>query len=234
LCKTREFGVGNALNIPGITSWEEEISEQPVNYIQIDGSKETIRITDIRDLREYKRFLNMCSLYAGRYDFMPVVSEATWSKALNEASKLKVARTATEDVSLKGRIKEHLGNYLRIHTSTGTSRLELDLGKVYEDGNSDRVYFKLKGFMEYLERAAKMRISEQLVSEILRNHIGAKFQDNLRITKEDIDEDAKRGPSIYGPKKQIKDRIRNVWWVSLNTFEEHPPIAVPPLPAEKL
>src|SRR3954452_20084604 len=50
-------GIGD---IPVIVSWEKINSEEPIWYVTIQGSNGSMRITDARDITDYKRFINEC------------------------------------------------------------------------------------------------------------------------------------------------------------------------------
>lgn len=212
LCRTREYGVGGSqLQLPVITSWTMVESDKPFWDMTIAGSDDVMRIDDVRNLADYKRFREACMSQLGRFEFLPRVADITWAKALAEARpQMKVVR-ASEDTTRRGVLFDHLENFLT-NRSVGHWREELLGGKPWFDEENDRFCVLLRAFTKYLDQEKMRNVTEQECADLFKS-IGGKRLDDMRL---------KEGR-----------RIRNVWVLPRERFQAPPEVPAPP-PAKEV
>jgi hypothetical protein len=153
-----EAGESKANEIPTIVSWRKIISEDPVWYVTIKGSNEEMKITDVRDITDYRRFANQCVRQLSMF-FIPV-KQSAWAQMLIDARALLTEEHADEDTTLQGRFVELLEQFL-LNRWRGQVRDDLLSGRPWEDESAMRHYFQMSPLMGFLEREGMRNLSRQ-------------------------------------------------------------------------
>lgn len=136
-------------SIPRITKWKKIASENPVWFVTVEGSSVEMKITDPRDITDYKRFETQCFKQLN-LRFMPVTPK-DWAEATSDVLHLMTVEQADEDTTLRGRFVELLQTYLT-NRQCAQKREELLLGRPWEDEDEGRYYFELSRLMKFLKK----------------------------------------------------------------------------------
>jgi hypothetical protein len=147
VCITRRFGVGDEGNFPIIAGLSVLNTEPPLWFMDVNGQR--IEMTT-DDLQIYKRFQKLCM--ERLHIVFPMLKQDTWLAITREAMKNVIVLEAPPEVSVPGMFLELLIDFCRDKSST-TDREGILIGRVFEDEETQRFYFRLRDLQDYLERA---------------------------------------------------------------------------------
>ncbi len=147
VCITRRFGVGEEGNFPVISGLSVLNTDPPLWFMDVNGQRIEMQ-TD--DLQNYKRFQKICM--ERLHVVFPMLKQDTWLAITREAMKNVIVLEAPPEVSVPGMFQELLADFLRDKSST-TDRDGITIGRVWEDEEAGKFYFRLRDLQDYLERA---------------------------------------------------------------------------------
>lgn len=189
-------------DIPVIVSLEKINSDEPYWNVTIRGSNVTMRITDPRDIVEYRRFVIQCFKQLNMV--FPLVKQAIWLNTLREVMPRLTEKQADEDTTRKGYFRELLETFL---TNRMRAKVREDLlrGAPWEDEESRRRYFTMAALATFLERSGMRKVDRKEIATWIR---------------------ALRG----GPQNlTIKNYRKRCWWVPSDAVDEAPELDGPPM-----
>jgi hypothetical protein len=189
-------------DIPVIVSWEKINSEEPYWNVTIRGSNGSMRITDVRDITNYGRFVNQCFKQLNM--IFPPVKQVAWANMLRDAMPKMTEKQADEDTTRKGQFREMLEQFLT-NRIRGERREDLLRGVPWEDEESRQHYFSMRALASFLERE-RMKVDRKEIATWIRA-LGGEPQ-NLTIKNH---------------------RIR-CWWVPSDAVDEAPELSPPNMP----
>lgn len=190
-------------DIPVIVSLEKINSDEPYWNATIRGSNVTMRITEPRDIVEYRRFVIQCFKQLNMV--FPLVTQATWLNTLREVMPRLTEKQADEDTTREGHFRELLETFLT-NRMRGKVREDLLRGAPWEDEESRRRYFTMAAVATFLERAGMRKVDRKEIATWIRALGG--------------------GPQNL----TIKNYRKRCWWVPRDAVEETPELDVPPMP----
>lgn len=190
-------------DIPVIVSLEKINSDEPCWNVTIRGSNIPMRITDPRDIVEYRRFVIQCFKQLNMV--FPLVKQAIWQNTLREVMPRMTEKQADEDTTREGHFKELLETFLT-NRMRGKVREDLLRGVPWEDEENRRRYFTMAALATFLERGMR-KVDRKEIAAWIRA-LGGEPQ-NLTI----------------------KNRRTRCWWVPSDAVEEAPELDVPPMPS---
>jgi hypothetical protein len=196
-CLTRKYGVGGQ-NHPVIRKWTKLVSEEPTWTIEIEGSDKPMEIDDISDITNYRKFTDQCAKQLNRF-FAPM-KQGAWAMVLQEKeSELQEAAPPADTTSL-GHFSDLLEDYLTDRARAKT-RDEVLGGKPWEDEETDRHLFRMKGLHEFVTRSG------------MRNATRAECMNWIRQLG---------GNNVPHP-TTIKGKSVRLWWVPGGAVSRTPP-----------
>ncbi|MCK1586904.1 hypothetical protein [Bradyrhizobium sp. 169] len=190
-------------DIPCIVSLEKINSDEPYWNVTIRGSNVTMRITDPRDIVEYRRFVPQC--FKQLNIVFPAVKQAIWLNTLRDAMPRMTVKQADEDTTREGQFKELLETFLTNRTR-GKMREDLLRGLPWEDEASRRRYFTMAALAKLLDREGLRNVNRRDIAAWIRALGGE--QQGLTI----------------------KNYRKRFWWVPSDAVEEAPELDVPTMP----
>jgi hypothetical protein len=193
--------------IPVIVSWEKINSEDPIWDVTIQGSNDKMKIEDIRDITDYRRFTDQCAKQLNMF-FMPV-KQATWASMLRDARPKMTEKQADEDTTRKGQFRELLETFLT-NRMRGKEREDLLRGAPWEDEKSRRRYFTMGSLATFLEREGMRNVDRKEIAAFIKALGG--------------------GPQGL----TIKNKRIRCWWVPSDAVDEAPELAAPDLPESEI
>jgi hypothetical protein len=191
-------------DMPFIVSWEKINSGDPYWNITIRGSNCSMRITDARDITDYRRFATQCFKQLNMI-FLPV-KQVAWANALREAMPKMTERQADEDTTREGEFRELLETFLT-NRMRGKTREDLLRGVPWEDEESRRRYFTMAALATFLQREGMFKVDRRDIATWIRA-LGGEPQ-NLTI----------------------KNHRTRCWWVPRDAVNEAPELSPPAEPA---
>jgi hypothetical protein len=204
-CLTRPYGIGKQ-NYPVIVQWEKLNLEEPIWYVTIADSNRVLKIDDIRDLTNYKKFADQCARQLNR--FLPPMKQENWTAVLQEKQGELVEIEPPEEITVEGRFRELLDEFL-VNRWRGESWDDLLSSKPWHNEDEGRHYFRIRDLHDFLLRE-KMKWTRNDVKGWIKNVGG--------------------GP--LGP-MTIRGRSVRVWFVPSSAIQPPPEPAKPP-PFKKL
>jgi hypothetical protein len=193
-------------DVPVIVSWEKINSEEPYWNVIIQGSNGSMRITDARDITDYRRFVTQCFKQLNLM-FAPV-KQVTWWNMLRDAAPKMIEKQADEDTTREGHFRELLETFLTNRTR-GERREDLLRGVPWEDEESRRHYFTMAALAKFLEREGLRKVDRRDIATWIRALGG----------------DGPQGLTINNHRKRF-------WWVPSDAVQEAPELSPPPEPAD--
>lgn len=190
-------------DIPCIVSLEKINSDEPYWNVTIRGSNVTMRITDPRDIVEYRRFVIQC--FKQLNTVFPAVKQAIWLNTLREVMPKLTEKQADEDTTRQGHFSELLETFLT-NRMRGKERDDLLRGAPWEDEESRRRYFTMAAVATFLEREGMRKVDRKEIATWIRA-LGGEPQ-NLTI----------------------KNYRKRCWWVPSDAVEEAPELDAPNMP----
>lgn len=191
-------------DIPVIVSWEKINSEEPYWNVTIRGSNGRMRITDARDITDYRRFVTQCFKQLNM--MFPPAKQVTWANVLRDAIPRMTEKQADEDTTREGQFRELLETFLTNRTR-GQMRDDLLRGVPWEDVESRRRYFTMAALATFLEREGMRKADRKDIATWIRA-LGGEPQ-NLTI----------------------KNHRTRCWWVPSDAVDDAPELSPPPEPA---
>ena len=190
-------------DIPVIVSWEKINSEDPYWNVTIRGSNGSMRITDARDITDYRRFVTQCFKQLNM--IFPPVKQVTWANMLRDAMPKMTERQADDDTTREGEFRELLETFLT-NRMRGEKRDDLLFGAPWEDVENGRHYFTMAKLAKFLEREGMRKVERKEIATWIRA-LGGEPQ-NL----------------------PIKNYRTRCWWVPSDAVREPPELTPPDLP----
>jgi len=194
-------------DIPIIVSWEKINSEEPYWNVTIRGSNGSMRITDARDITDYRRFVTQCFKQLNMI-FRPV-KQVTWANTLIDAMPKMIEKQADEDTTREGEFRELLETFLT-NRMRGEKRDDLLRGAPWEDEENKRHYFTMPALAKFLEREGMRKVDRKEIATWIRA-LGGQPQ-NLTI----------------------KNKRTRCWWVPSDAVDEAPELTPPDLPEPEI
>ncbi|MGY3690709.1 hypothetical protein ACVIGA_000789 [Bradyrhizobium sp. USDA 3240] len=190
-------------DVPEIVGLEKINSEEPYWNVTIRGSNVTMRITDPRDITDYRRFVTQC--FKQLNIVFPAVKQAIWLNTLRDAMPRMTVKQADEDTTREGQFKELLETFLT-NRMRGKVREDLLRELPWEDEESRRRYFTMAALAKFLDREGLRNVNRRDIATWIRA-LGGELQG---LT--------------------IKNYRKRFWWVPSDAVEEAPELDVPTLP----
>jgi hypothetical protein len=198
-------------DLPKIVSWRKIVSdgEDPHWFVLIEGSDREMKITDVRDITDYRRFANQCVAQLNMF-YRPVKNaQNKWQEALKNASHLMTEEQAPEDTTPRGRFVELLETYLT-NRRHGTNREDLLRDVPWEDEVAARYEFTMKGLTKYLEKEKVRNMTPHDCGQWIRKLGGYKLDTSVK------------GKSVH------------LWWVPSTAVQKTPALSTPELPEKPI
>jgi hypothetical protein len=189
--------------IPVIVNWEKINSEEPTWNVTIQGSNVKMKIKDIRDITDYRRFTDQCAKQLNMF-FMPV-KQAIWASMLRDARPKMTEKQADEDTTREGQFRELLETFLT-NRLRGKEREDLLRGAPWEDEKSRRRYFTMGPLEKFLEMQRMRNVDRKEIATWIRALGG--------------------GPQGL----TIKNKRTRCWWVPSDAVDEAPELTLPDMP----
>lgn len=189
--------------IPVIVSWEKINSDEPIWNVFIQGGNDAIKIKEIRDITDYRRFTDQCAKQLSMF-FMPV-KQVAWAGMLRDARPKMTEVQAEEDTTRVGQFRELLETFLT-NRMRGKTREDLLRGAPWEDEKSSRRYFTMGSLATFLERQGMRSVDRKEIAALIRALGGE--------------------PQLL----TIKNKRTRCWWVPSDAVDEAPELAAPDLP----
>lgn len=152
-------------DIPIIVSWEKINSEEPIWNVRIRGSNGSMRITDARDITDYKRFVTQCFKQLNM--IFPPVKQDIWANTLRDAMPKMTEKQADEDTTREGEFRELLETFLT-NRMRGERREDLLRGAPWVDEESGRRYFTMGALAKFLEREGMRKVERKEIATWIR------------------------------------------------------------------
>ncbi|MHC2672757.1 hypothetical protein ACVI1J_004920 [Bradyrhizobium diazoefficiens] len=190
-------------DIPEILSLEKINSDEPYWNVTIRSSNVTMRITDPRDIIDYRRFVTQCFKQLNMV--FPLVKQAMWQNTLREVMPRMTEKQADEDTTREGHFRELLETFLT-NRMRGKVREDLLRGAPWEDEGSRQHYFTMAALATFLERAGMRKVDRKDIATWIRALGG--------------------GPQNL----TIKNYRKRCWWVPSDAVDEAPELHVPTMP----
>ena len=170
ICRSRKYGVGAGGAYPVIESMSKLLSEPPLWFIQIPGSR---IVMENDDLTNYRKFHNAC--LAGHPSVcFKLISDKEWVAIISEANgRMKEGDMipAPPEVGRGGIFKEAVHNFLTNRT-VGDKKEDLLRDVPWEDVEGERFVFTMKSMEDYLKR-------EQIHPRFTRREIANRLRDDM-------------------------------------------------------
>jgi len=147
VCITRRYGVGDEGNFPVISGLSVLNIEPPLWFMDVNGRRIEMQ-TD--DLQNYKRFQKICMEQL--HVVFPMLKQDTWLAITREAMKNVTILEVPPEASIPGMFRELLADFCR-DKSSRTDKDGILIGRVWEDEEAGRYYFRLRDLQDYLDRA---------------------------------------------------------------------------------
>ncbi len=178
LCRTRQHGVGSAVQGATIANLRKYNSTPPVWFMDVNG--EPLEL-DTDALLNQPTFQKACM---EQLSFMPrTVSKVVWEGRIsammtemrdNESAIMEVS----EDASVSGQFYDYLEEFCR-HLQQAKDKEEILLRKPWTDEESGKTYFRLRDFESFLKKNKFFEYKSHRIAQRLRDIEGAAIQ--LRI-----------------------------------------------------
>jgi hypothetical protein len=189
--------------IPVIVSWQKINSEEPIWIVTIQGSNEKLKIKDIRDITDYRRFTDQCAKQLSMF-FMPT-TKTTWASILKDARPRMTEVKADEDTTREGQFREILETFLT-NRQRGRSREDLLRSVPWEDEDKRRHYFTMEALAKIVEREGMRKVERNEIAAWIKN-LGGEPQ----------------SLTIKGCRKRC-------WWVPSDAVGRAPELTLPTMP----
>lgn len=147
VCRSRKFGVGAGGAYPVIESMAKLMTDPPLWFIQIPGSRVVMKNDD---LQFYRKFHTACTGSHPSVCFK-LISDKEWVAILGEAMKNADAIEAPPEIGRGGVFREMLENFLTNRT-IGEKPEDLLRNVPWEDEDNKRFVFSMKALEDYVRR----------------------------------------------------------------------------------
>lgn len=169
VCRTRKYGVGGSEEFPVLTSLSYLHTDPPLWFADVDGQRVELTTDQLQNYRSFHKAamekLHVCYM---------TLKQDTWFKMVNSAMKDAIQIEVSDDLGVRGHFMELLEDFL-FSRHQGEIKEDMLLGKPWKDEDGQRVYFRLRDFTEYLERARFMNYGRNKIGEELRQLGGPHF-----------------------------------------------------------
>lgn len=146
LCRSRKFGIGTEGNYPRISSISKVNRELVTWFVEVDDMHLEL---STEQLQRYDLFHRMAMEQGTCYRAM---KQDAWFQTLREAMEnLTISPYDSPDIGEPEIFREHLEDYLT-NRQRGRQMDDVLSGRPWEDEETHRHYFRLKGLMAYLKR----------------------------------------------------------------------------------
>jgi hypothetical protein len=204
LCRTRRFGVGDAGNLPLIVGLLKLNSDEPVWMVSLEGSDQELKLRNIEDLTEYRKFNNQCAKQLDRV--FATMKQAEWSGIIGRAmQEVMTIEKAPPDTTPRGRFLELLEEFLTNRTR-GQRWEDLLDGRPFEDEHRKKHFFQMRFLHQFIERQGMCNASRHQCGTWIRE-IGGNMHEPSPTTI--------RGKSV------------RLWWVPASAIEPMPKLEPP-------
>lgn len=167
LCKTRQYGIGQATTDgPMISSLSKYNSDPPLWFLDVEGSR--IELTT-EELQQQHKFQVVC---INKINIAPpTLKKPEWESLLNtllrQMVETQAIQDAPEDTSAESRFLDLLEEFCT-HVQGALDREELLMGRPWTDDEEKVTYFRLKDLEAYLTRNKFMALSSGKIATRLR------------------------------------------------------------------
>lgn len=151
-CKQCKFGVGTNIGyLPNIQAMLQLMTSPPTYFVSVEGKDgRSARIEVTSD--ELFNFKKMTAIVFDRTGIvMGSVKDSEWRQYISEASEKMTQATPPKETTTEGLMIEYLEDYL-LNNHQAQDRGLIDVGRPWKDKNTNKIYFKLVDFMDFLKR----------------------------------------------------------------------------------
>lgn len=204
ICRSRKFGVGAGGAYPVIEGMSKLMTEPPVWFIQIPGSRIVMRN---EDLQFYRKFHTACTGSHPSVCFK-LISDKEWVSIVGEAMKNADAIEAPPEIGRSGVFRELVENFLTNRT-IGEKKEDLLRNVPWEDEEGARFVFSMKSLEDYVKREnVQPRFTRHELAERIKGDMGGeamtmdvKSERNKRLWQIPSDR-VKRAPDLDPPNEE--------------------------------
>jgi hypothetical protein len=165
VCRTREFGIGNASDVPKLTGLTKYDTRPPTWFVDVE-EQGRLELTTA-DLQNQTRFQTVCM---DSLNFLPpTVKRPQWVSLIQELLGNVTVIEAPLDASPVGQLLEMVERFC-----TGRSQAK-DRGEVLLDKpwtENGRHYFRIMSLTEYLDKHGVREFKVHKITAILKEHGG--------------------------------------------------------------
>jgi len=204
VCRSRKFGVGAGGAYPVIESMSKLLSEPPLWFVQIPGSRV---VMENDDLSYYRKFHNACIASHPSVCFK-LISDKEWVSIVGEAMKNCDVIEAPPEIGRSGIFRELLQNFLTNRT-IGEKKEDLLRNVPWEDEEKKQFVFSMKSLEDYLRREnVQPRFTRRELADRIKNGVkghammmDVKNQRNVRLWAVPVD-NVQRAPELDPPNEE--------------------------------
>jgi hypothetical protein len=165
LCRGRRFGIGQLSGMPTLTGLVKYDSMPPIWFLDVeDGGRIELSTAD---LQQQQRFQRRCM--EDLNIMPPPCKSGQWQSIIQTLLESVTIIEAPVDASAEGLLMEHLENFCT-GRAQAKERAEILIGKPWLEKN--RHYFRIRDFLEYLERHNFREFKIHKITAILKDKGG--------------------------------------------------------------
>lgn len=161
LCRTRQFGIGDMVDMPQLNNLTKFDSDPPVWFVDVEGGGRLELSTE--DLQSQVRFQRKCMEAINVMP--PPIKGAVWQQIVQKLLETITIIEAPSDASPKGLLFEYLERFCTSRAQA-KNKDELLLGKPWSDNKLH--YFRSIDFMTYLERNRFKEFKVHKISSMIK------------------------------------------------------------------
>ena len=160
LCRSRQFGVGGSQSFPTIGGLTVVLSEPPVWFVDVDGSRLELTTKQLQMQMDFQR-----ACMEQMYQMPARMKDPDWRDMIDNLLTTATHIQVPEELTTKGQFNELLETFCTSRIRA-TSEEELLTGKPWTvDGHT---YFKLSSLQEFLKRKGFTNYSRGQITERLK------------------------------------------------------------------
>ncbi len=150
-CMGRRWGIGHFQekeredDLPNLGRLTKFETDPPYYTLEVEGTE--VRLPTVQDLRAFSRLANFVCEQTNRQ--LPILRQPHWHRLLDDLLDELIIVTPPPDAGATGQLLTLLSEFLWTRRTSET-REDLILGKPYQE--LDKIYFRSRDFLEYLER----------------------------------------------------------------------------------
>ena len=172
VCKTRQFGIGQAQSEgPMITSLSKYNSDPPLWFLDVEGHRIELTTEELQQQHKFQMVcINMINIAP------PTLKKPEWEGLLNallrQMVETQAIQEAPEDTSNESKFMDLLEEFCT-HVQGALEREELLIGRPWTDEEEKATYFRLKDLEAYLTRNKFLSLSAAKIATRLRQIQGS-------------------------------------------------------------